>query len=271
MNDASEQLSPANETPDGLILPEHKEAIASETTPEESIIGESPSEEIEDNPEQEAKAPDHTEPYATPQTPQRKQKSRLSKVTQNTSIVNNEASLGNRLKEFRENANVSIADLCKRLSIQSSIIQDLENGDYESLSHSFKNSNSIFLVATIKDICNELGVSKNQTDELVDLYYDEVANSGLPLNDTRAIQIADRTENEDEDSHFPVGDKEPIIKKLPKILVFLLLLFIVLFIFVSIIMPYVKVVRKPTTQRNLDIAPLIAPEKSPPIQLELPY
>ncbi|MBQ7649404.1 MAG: helix-turn-helix domain-containing protein [Victivallales bacterium] len=220
--------------------------------------------------EQEAKPSAQTPAQDASQHPSlKKQKSKLPKQTQNTSIVNNEMSLGKLLKQFRESANVSIDDLHKRLSIQSSTIQDLEDGDYESLSHSFVDSNAIFLVATIKEICNELGVTKNQTDELVDLYYEEIAKTGLPLNETKTTPIPDRTGNDDEDSRFPIEDKEPIIKKLPKIRVFLLLMSIVVFIFVSLIMPYIKGARKPA-EHELDFAPLIAPEKAPPIRLNVP-
>ena len=270
MNDTSEQPSaPATVPEDATPVIQNAETKMSESTKEEIPADATHSEELPPQAEQEAKPLDQPEPESNQHTPLKKLKSRLSKGTQNTSIVNNEASLGKRLQEYRKAANVSIDDLKKRLSIQSSIIEDLENGDYENLSHSFNNSNAIFLVATIKEICNELGVSKNQTDELVDIYYTEIANTGLPLNDTKPTQIADRTENESEDSSFPVNENEPIIKKLPKILVFLLLIFILIFIFVSIILPYVKVARKPT-QQKLDFAPLIAPEKAPPTQLTVP-
>ena len=200
---------------------------------------------------------------------QKKQKQKLSRVTQSTSIVADETSLGHRMKEFRENANVSIEDLARRLHITTSLVQDLENGDYESLSHSFTENNAVYIVATLKDICNELGISKNETDELVDQYYNEVSSSGYQLFDSKATEIPDKTENADNDSPFNVREKEPIIKKLPKLLVFLLLVFIVLFIFMSIVMPYVKVARKPQ-QHKLDFAPLIPPEKTPPTIIDIP-
>ncbi len=269
-----------NETPEPPVATNEPSDETTAVAPVEMPIADAPKEEIEpetiSSETQEATAATEAkQPESQPQQnfnqplSTKKQKFKLTKGTQNTSIVNNGTSLGTRLKEFRENATVSIDDLSKRLHIQASIIQDLENGDYVSLSNSFKDNNAIYLVASIKDICGELGVSKNQTDELVDLYYDEIANSGLPLNDAKSPQIPDMTENADNDARFPVGDKEPIIKKLPKIMVFLLLIFIVLFIFISIVMPYIKVVRKPP-QRKLDFAPLIAPEKAPPIQLTVP-
>ena len=271
VNETPEPSATANDPSDETTAAAPVETPIYEPPKEENEPPEAISSETQEPPaEAEAKQP---EPQPQQDVNQhiatKKQKFKLPRGTQNTSIVNNGTSLGTRLKEFRENANVSIDDLSKRLHIQSSIIQDLENGDYVSLSNSFKDNNAIYLVASIKDICGELGVSKNQTDELVDLYYDEIANSGLPLNDAKSPQIPDMTENADNDARIPVGDKEPIIKKLPKIMVFLLLICIVLFIFISIVMPYIKVVRKPP-QRKLDFAPLIAPEKVPPIRLTVP-
>ena len=211
-----------------------------------------------------------TEPSVEPPPPEppKKAKAKASRGVQNTSIVSDGTTLGNRLKECRENANVSIEDLSRRLFIQPSIIQDLENGDYASLSHSFKENNSIYLVSTLKDICSELGISKNQTDDMVDLYYNEIANSGLSFYDTKNSQIADKTENADNDGGFTVSSKDPIIKQLPKILVFLLLISIVIFILFSVVLPFIR--KSPVQQRNLDFAPLIAPEKTPPIKLNVP-
>ncbi len=205
----------------------------------------------------------------TVKPPLKKQKSKTTRGTQNTSIVNNGASLGTRLKEYRENANVSIEDLSRRLFVQPSVIQDLENGDYQSLSRSFKDNNSIYLVATLKDICSELGVSKNQTDDMVDLYYSEIATTGLPLYDSKATQIPDKTENADNDNGFNIGEKEPIIKKLPKILIFLLIVSFVVFILISVVIPYIGNSRK-QPERKIDFAPLVKPEKVPPIKLNVP-
>ncbi len=204
-----------------------------------------------------------------PKSPLKKLKSKAARATQNTSIVNDGASLGTRLKEYRENANVSIEDLSRRLFVQPSVIQDLENGDYQSLSRSFKDNNSIYLVATLKDICSELGVSKNQTDDMVDLYYSEIATTGLPLYDSKASQIPDKTESADNDNGFSIGEKEPIIKKLPKILIFLLIVSFVVFILISVVIPYIGNSRK-QPERKIDFAPLIKPEKVPPIKLNVP-
>ena len=209
------------------------------------------------------------EPQENAPKPPKNFKSKAARGTQNTSIVNDGASLGTRLKEYRENANVSIEDLSRRLFVQPSVIQDLENGDYQSLSRSFKDNNSIYLVATLKDICSELGVSKNQTDDMVDLYYSEIATTGLPLYDSKASQIPDKTESADNDNGFNIGEKEPIIKKLPKILIFLLIVSFVVFILISVVIPYIGNSRK-QPERKIDFAPLIKPEKVPPIKLNVP-
>ena len=261
VNDTAEaQVFSANPADNSVVQPQD------ETSSNEDSALETSAEPSSEDSEQQVVTETDIEP--PPSEPPKKAKSRTSRGIQNTSIVSDGATLGNRLKECRENANVSIEDLSRRLFIQPSIIQDLENGDYASLSRSFKENNSIYLVSTLKDICSELGVSKNQTDDMVDLYYNEIAKSGLSFYDTKTTQIADKTENTDNDGGFTISSKEPIIKQLPKILVFLLLLSIVIFILFSVVLPFIR--RSPVQQRNLDFAPLITPEKTPPIKLNVP-
>lgn len=183
------------------------------------------------------------------------------------SILVDNSSLGSRLLKYREEACVKQEDLAQKLFVQVSVIKDLENGDYESLSRAY-GDNSVFVVATLKDICRELGISKNTIEELEDLCYKEIINSGHFTQDAKSQRIVDRTQDGQKNS-FNVNSSEPIIKKLPQILIVTLVIVLVIFFFISVVMPYIKHTRK-EPEKKYDFAPLVMPEKSAPMQLQIP-
>ena len=182
-------------------------------------------------------------------------------------IIPKDERVGVVLMRKREEANVKIEDLAKRLNIDPLVIRNLESGDYESLCRTYGKDNSIYIVMFFKSIGEELGMSKNEIDALVEKLYGELANTGhtfeFPLrHGDEATEVKSQ------------GYKRPVKSILPKLIVFALFAICLLIFFLSVVVPYVSRTRT-GTEKRIDYVPLIEqPWKSPrtikPQQLPVP-
>ena len=191
--------------------------------------------------------------------------SRKSAPTVN--IIPRDEKVGAVLSRTRERANVQIEDLARRLNIDSAIIQHLENGDYESLSRAYGNDNLIYIVMFFKTISEELGLSKNEIDALVERLYQELNAAGVHFD-----QPPQQTDEQTESAR--PSRPRPVKNVLPKLIVFALFLICLLIFFLSVVMPYVQRTR-PGIEKRSDYVPLLeSPWKSPrqvqPQQLPVP-
>ncbi|MBR4674031.1 MAG: helix-turn-helix domain-containing protein [Victivallales bacterium] len=182
-------------------------------------------------------------------------------------IIPKDERVGVVLMRNREEANVKIEDLAKRLNIDPLVIRNLESGDYDSLCRTYGKDNSIYIVMFFKSIGEELGISKNEIDSLVEKLYAELATAGHPFD----VPL----KREDEVTEYKAqGHRRPVKSILPKLIVFALFAICLLIFFLSVVVPYVSRTRS-GKEKRIDYVPLIEqPWKSPrtikPQQLPVP-
>ncbi len=182
-------------------------------------------------------------------------------------IIPKDERVGVVLMRNREEANVKIEDLAKRLNIDPLIIRNLESGDYDSLCRTYGKDNSIYIVMFFKSIGEELGISKNEIDSLVEKLYAELASAGHPFD----VPL----KREDEVTEYKTqGHRRPVKSILPKLIVFTLFALCLVIFFLSVVVPYVSRTRH-GAEKHIDYLPFIEqPWKSPstikPQQLPVP-
>ena len=175
--------------------------------------------------------------------------------------------MGVVLARKREEANVKIEDLAKRLNINEFIIRYLESGDYEGLGRAFGKSNCIYIIFNFKSIGEELGMSKNEIDDLVEKLNREIEMAGLKLD-------APVKHDDDAKEFNSTARKRPVKSVLPKLIVFTLFIVCLLIFFLAIVVPYVSK-KRPGTEKHLDFLPLVeqpwlSPRTIQPQQLPIP-
>lgn len=198
----------------------------------------------------------------------KKTQTKVSRQKKNTtfSIVEADGTLGEKLRALRENANINVEDIAQRLVIRNSVINDLEEGNYDSLCETY-GDNNIYIVSTLKDICRELGASSTRTDELIEMLYREMHESNHSFNDTLDNQIDDKHEGS---GGFQVNSDEPIIQKITKLLIIAVIIGFVIFLFISVVMPYIKRNQGTQQEQRIEFAPLMETERHVPSQLPVP-
>ena len=155
------------------------------------------------------------------------------------------------LSRKRQEANVKIEDLAKRLNISEFVIRYLEAGDYDGLSRTFGDNNCIYIIFNFKSIGEELGMSKNEIDDLVEKLNKEIEAAGIKLdapvkhdNEAREINSTAR--------------RRPVKSVLPKLALVTLLFVCVLIILLSVVVPYVSRIRSGNaTDKDVDFVPFI--------------
>lgn len=232
-------------------------AAVSEIEHEEKPEGE-PEGESEGEPEEKPEPEQEPQPASSMPMPQKSHPKHLEQT-----IVEPNEKVGIRLRKRREATGISIADIARKLIINESVVLDIEEGDFDSLFTTF-NDGGIFIVSYFKDICGELGISKNETDELVEQLCQEMEQAGHGFGDYSTPSAGDG-----KDKSRGGLAKTPIAAKLPQYIIISVILICAVIIVLSVLIPYVKKVSH-VKEPELDFGPLVQPRQSAPLVLPVP-
>ncbi len=172
--------------------------------------------------------------------------------------------MGVVLARRREEANVKAEDLAKRLNINKFVIDYLESGNYDELANTFGKENCIYIVFDFKSISSELGMSKNEIDDLVEKLHKEIAAAGYTLD----------APTKPDEAEILTQTPRPVKTVLPKLLIFTLLGICLLIFFLAVVVPYVTRSRD-HKDKHVDFLPLVEQPWNnmraiPPQQIPIP-